>query len=207
MVTTSDWYPRGPRIDSLLYPRNFSGSIGSGTGSTQASWGQLGSKIRLRKLKLRLRDKRFANHKAPCTVIWQQLLQSVMALRGCSAADIIDYTTTETLKSLPYAAFAINDWHIHRVGWRFYFIFLQYVDDQWWWIVDPKIQQLVDSCLRKKDSDSHKGRLRSPGDGKNRSAFRMPPSFSCYIHNTICTTQVKHRVTYTHSTPWNYKLK
>ena len=35
------------------------------------------SEIRLRKLKLRLRHKRFANHKAPCTVIWQQPLQSV----------------------------------------------------------------------------------------------------------------------------------
>ena len=28
------------------------------------------SEIRLRKLKLRLRDKRFANHKAPCIAIW-----------------------------------------------------------------------------------------------------------------------------------------
>ena len=47
------------------------------------------SEIQLRKLKLRLRDKRFANHKAPCTAIWQQPLQSVMALRGCSATDLI----------------------------------------------------------------------------------------------------------------------
>ena len=46
------------------------------------------SKIQLRKLKLRLRDKRFANHKAPCTAIWQQLLQSVLALRGCNAMDL-----------------------------------------------------------------------------------------------------------------------
>ena len=45
------------------------------------------SEIRLRKLKLRLKDKRFANHKAPCTAIWQQPLQSVLALRGCSATD------------------------------------------------------------------------------------------------------------------------
>ena len=35
------------------------------------------SEIRLRKLKLRLRDK------PPCTAIWQQMLQSVLALRGC----------------------------------------------------------------------------------------------------------------------------
>ena len=47
------------------------------------------SEIRLRKLKLRLRDKRFANHKAPCIAIWQQLLQSVLALRSCSAMDLI----------------------------------------------------------------------------------------------------------------------
>ena len=47
------------------------------------------SEIRLGKLKLRLRDKRFANHKAPCTAIWQQPLQSVLALRGYSATDII----------------------------------------------------------------------------------------------------------------------
>ena len=46
------------------------------------------SKIQLRKLKLRLRDKRFANHKAPYTVIWQQPLQSVLALRNCSTMDL-----------------------------------------------------------------------------------------------------------------------
>ena len=45
------------------------------------------SEIQLRKLKLRLMDKRFANHKAPCTAIWQQLLQSILALWGCSATD------------------------------------------------------------------------------------------------------------------------
>ena len=80
---------------SRLYPRNFSGSIGSGTGPTQprednwvATW-MRSSEIRLRKLKLRLRDKRFANHKAPCGTIWQQPLQSVLALRGCSATDLI----------------------------------------------------------------------------------------------------------------------
>ena len=49
------------------------------------------SEIRLRKLKLRLRDKRFANHKAPCTAIWQQPLQSVLALRGCSATEYTVY--------------------------------------------------------------------------------------------------------------------
>ena len=35
VVSTSDYHPRGPGFDSWLYPRNFSGSIGSGTGSTQ----------------------------------------------------------------------------------------------------------------------------------------------------------------------------
>ena len=43
------------------------------------------SEIRWRKLKLRLRDKRFANHKAPFTDICLKPLQSVLALRGCSA--------------------------------------------------------------------------------------------------------------------------
>ena len=35
------------------------------------------------------RDTRFANYKAPCTAIWQQPLQSVLALRGCSATDLL----------------------------------------------------------------------------------------------------------------------
>ena len=35
VVSTSDCHPRGPGFDSRLHPRNFSGSIGSGTGSTQ----------------------------------------------------------------------------------------------------------------------------------------------------------------------------
>ena len=35
VVSTSDYHPRGPGFDSRLYPRNFSGSVGSGTGSTQ----------------------------------------------------------------------------------------------------------------------------------------------------------------------------
>ena len=35
VVSTSDCHPRGHGFDSRLYPRNFSGSIGSGTGSTQ----------------------------------------------------------------------------------------------------------------------------------------------------------------------------
>ena len=49
------------------------------------------SEIRLRKLKLRLRDKHFANHKAPCTAIWRQPIQSVLALRGRSATDLIKF--------------------------------------------------------------------------------------------------------------------
>ena len=47
------------------------------------------SEIRLRKLKLRLMDKRFANHNAPCTAIWQQPFQSVLVLWSCSATDLI----------------------------------------------------------------------------------------------------------------------
>ena len=35
VVSTSDYHPIGPGFDSRLYHRNFSGSIGSGTGSTQ----------------------------------------------------------------------------------------------------------------------------------------------------------------------------
>ena len=35
VVSTSDCHARGPGFDSLVYPRNFSGSIGYGTGSTQ----------------------------------------------------------------------------------------------------------------------------------------------------------------------------
>ena len=69
VVSTSDCHPRDPGFDSRLYPRKFSGSIGSGTGFTQphednwvAIW-MRSSEIRLRKLKLRLRDERFANHK------------------------------------------------------------------------------------------------------------------------------------------------
>ena len=99
MVCTSDCQAEGPRFDSLLYPRNCSGSIGSGTGSTQPledNWVLLDMRsreIRLKKLKLRLRDKRFANHKAP----WQQPLQSVLTLRGYSATDLFIYTLLLTL--------------------------------------------------------------------------------------------------------------
>ena len=35
VVSTSDCHLRGPGFDFRLYPRNFSGSMGSGTGSTQ----------------------------------------------------------------------------------------------------------------------------------------------------------------------------
>ena len=45
------------------------------------------SKIQLRKLKLRLRDKHFAIHRAPCIAIWQQPLQLVLALRDYSAME------------------------------------------------------------------------------------------------------------------------
>ena len=62
------------------------------------------SEIRLRKLKLRLRDKRFANHKAPCTVVWQQPLQSVLALRGSSAMDfnLIGFLRSPEVHLRPY---------------------------------------------------------------------------------------------------------
>ena len=36
VVSMSDCHPRDPGFDSWLYPRNFSGSIGSGMGSTQS---------------------------------------------------------------------------------------------------------------------------------------------------------------------------
>ena len=70
VVSMSYCHPRGPGFDSWLYPRNFSGIIGSGTGSTQPREDNISSEIWLRKLKLRLRDKCFANHKALCTAIW-----------------------------------------------------------------------------------------------------------------------------------------
>ena len=59
------------RVRFTAIPQNFSGSIGSGTGpaSFVRTIGQLldmrCNEIRLRKLKLRLKDKGFANHKAP----------------------------------------------------------------------------------------------------------------------------------------------
>ena len=36
VVSMSDCHPRGPGFESWLYFRNFSGSIGSGMGSTQS---------------------------------------------------------------------------------------------------------------------------------------------------------------------------
>ena len=36
VVSMSNYDPRGPGFDSRLYPRNVSGSIGSGMGSTQS---------------------------------------------------------------------------------------------------------------------------------------------------------------------------
>ena len=54
------------------------------------------SETRLRKLKLRLRDKRFANHKA----IWKQPLQSVFTLRGCSAMDLLTACLVRRLAGL-----------------------------------------------------------------------------------------------------------
>ena len=71
MVSTSDCHPRGSGFDSRLYSRNFSGSIGSGTVSTQprednwiATWMRSSENL-LTELKLRLRDKRSAHQMAP----------------------------------------------------------------------------------------------------------------------------------------------
>ena len=49
-----------------------------------------------------LRDKRFANHKAPCTAIWKQPLQSVLALRSCSATDLIFFSVGISIKPIYY---------------------------------------------------------------------------------------------------------
>ena len=90
----SDCHPGGPRFDSRLYPRNFSRSIGSGMGSTQpreanwlATWYE---KLQnpVKKTEIKVEGLRFANHKIPCTAIWQQPLQSVLALWSCSATDL-----------------------------------------------------------------------------------------------------------------------
>ena len=79
------------------------------------------SDIRLRKLKLRLRDKRFANHKVPCTAIWQQPLQSVLALRSCSATDLF-FCRVIVDVSISYSAVyspARNDGPMFRYQWWF----------------------------------------------------------------------------------------
>ena len=75
------------------------------------------SKIWLRKLKLRLRDKRFANHKAPCTAIWQQPLQSVLALRGCSATDLFYfyYINLNTVYMQIFCAYFF--WNLEKKNW------------------------------------------------------------------------------------------
>ena len=108
VVSTSDCHPRSPRFDSRLYPKNFSGSIASGMGSISLvrTIGQLldvrNSEIWIRKLKLRLKDKHLANHKAPCTAIWQHPLQSVLALQGCSATDLICGPGSSSSKAFVY---------------------------------------------------------------------------------------------------------
>ena len=61
------------------------------------------SEIRLRKLKLTLRDKRFVNHKAP----WQQPLQSVLILRGFIATDLF-ITIHITFYSVAHCRTACN---------------------------------------------------------------------------------------------------
>ena len=73
VVSTSDYHPRGPGFKSRLCPRNFSGSVGSGTWSTQpceANWvstvfDMRSSGIRLRKLKLRLWDSALLTTRSP----------------------------------------------------------------------------------------------------------------------------------------------
>ena len=97
VVSTSDCHPRCPGFDSRYTLEIFLEVQGLERGPTSLVRiiGQLldmiSSEIRLRKRKLRLRDKRFANHKAPCTAIQQQPLQLVLALRGCSATDLFCY--------------------------------------------------------------------------------------------------------------------
>ena len=77
VVSTFECHPIGPRFDSRLYPRNISGSIGSGIG--------------------------------------QQPLHSVMALRNCSATDLIFYAPTRPMCIFSYIACFnfIFDWPIY----------------------------------------------------------------------------------------------
>ena len=97
VVSTSDCRPRGPGFGSRSYPRNFSGSIGglergplSLVRTIRLLFDVRNSEDRLRKVKLMLRDKRFDNHKAHCTPIWQQPLQSVsMDVVGVVATRIL----------------------------------------------------------------------------------------------------------------------
>ena len=41
-----------------------------------------------KKIEIKVVGQRFGNHKTPCFAKWQQLLQSVLALRSCSATDL-----------------------------------------------------------------------------------------------------------------------
>ena len=99
VVSTSDCHPRGPGFDTRIYPRNFSWSIGSGTGFTQprkdnwvATWYTVrSSDIRLRELKLGWGISALLTTRPPCTAIWQQPLQSALALLSCSATDLFIY--------------------------------------------------------------------------------------------------------------------
>ena len=69
VVSTSDCHPRGAGFDSRLYPRNFSGSIGSGLWYTQPredNWVATSCEKQrnlVKKTEIKVeRDKRFANH-------------------------------------------------------------------------------------------------------------------------------------------------
>ena len=76
-----------PGFDYRLYIRNFSVSTGSGTGpptlvrTTEWLFDTRSSEIRLSKLKLRLLDICFANHRAPCILIWKQPIQLALVIR------------------------------------------------------------------------------------------------------------------------------
>ena len=110
VVSTSNCHPRR-RLRFPAEPQNFFLEVQvleRDPPSLVRTIGQLPNmksrEIRLRKLKLRLMDKRFANHKAPCTAIWLQPLQSVLALRGCSATDLFLFVYTKTITRFFYKA-------------------------------------------------------------------------------------------------------
>ena len=81
---------------NIRNPLNFfSGSIESGTGSTQPredNWVAICYEKKrnpVKKTEIKVEGKLVANNKALCTAIWQERLRSILALRSCSATDLI----------------------------------------------------------------------------------------------------------------------